>query len=808
MSTSYINYIDIFEDVSAYLQTYETDLDTFVNDKQSKQYDEFMNNLYNNYTTIFTDIYNTNTKNMTVKKKIDYLEEKIHKIVICFKLRNINKFQRRLLEIKKDVYLNFLEDKIDSIEQEQSDNQFYPEITDNNFNEKIYYKKEFNKNAIPSKKPKKYSDDFVLTPTQKLLKNYISRDTPYNGILIWHGVGVGKTCTAISIAENFKKDMEKINKKILILTPGETLSGTWRNEIFNIEKELGKSGKKRSLNLQCTGTYYTKQYNSLSKYKNKKRMMKKFINNIYEISTYLKQVNIIKKAAQNMKSDIYKTYDQKEIAVIKKRYSNRIIIMDEVHMIKVETTTQGKIKTVPPYLEMIARHSQNTKIILLTATPVFNESSEVIQLINLLLWNDKRAPIMSQDIFKKKKKDFVLKSSAKEVLIKKTRGYISYLRGSNPHSFPTRLYPVDNFTYSPNWSSGNLVLYRHDIEEGSIQSDAYKIAIEGDSKGNFGKKGLHESLFALNHGQLGYTSKQVKIININKKDMYLVQKKIKGLKHEQFSYNNKNPDVISNGISFLNIDRLSNFSSKYANLLALIANADGTVFVYSDKVKVGVKLFSMILEENGMTRYTGTSGGYSNFLSQKHSNKNFFDNKYKYIYVDGSTENNVVNQWFEDYNTNKVTNIKVILGSDKVSQGINLFRIREVHILNPWFNLNKLEQVIGRATRQKSHKELPLKKQNVTVFLHTSYSNEVENENASADERNYRISYNKKINELKLLSIIKSNAIDCNLNKYGNFFKTINDNVIDAQGNRYEIKKGQSCDILDMNHRCSNKYLV
>ena len=27
--------------------------------------------------------------------------------------------------------------------------------------------------------------------TQKLLKNYMSRDTPYNGLLIWHGVGVG-----------------------------------------------------------------------------------------------------------------------------------------------------------------------------------------------------------------------------------------------------------------------------------------------------------------------------------------------------------------------------------------------------------------------------------------------------------------------------------------------------------------------------------------------------------------------------------------------------------------------------------------
>ena len=32
----------------------------------------------------------------------------------------------------------------------------------------------------------------------KFVKNYISNNTPYNGLLIWHGVGVGKTCAAIS----------------------------------------------------------------------------------------------------------------------------------------------------------------------------------------------------------------------------------------------------------------------------------------------------------------------------------------------------------------------------------------------------------------------------------------------------------------------------------------------------------------------------------------------------------------------------------------------------------------------------------
>ena len=48
----------------------------------------------------------------------------------------------------------------------------------------------------------------------------------------------------------------------------------------------------------------------------------------------------------------------------------------------------------------------------------------------------------------------------------------------------------------------------------------------------------------------------------------------------------------------------------------------------------------------------------------------------------------------------------------------------------------------------------------------------------SADEKNYKISYDKKKNELELLSIIKSNAIDCNLNKYGNYFKFIKQNKL------------------------------
>ena len=99
---------------------------------------------------------------------------------------------------------------------------FYPEIVDEDFNQKIYEKKEFRDTEIKEKidynKIDLHKKEFILEPHQLFLKNYISPDTPYNGILIFHQTGVGKTCTAISIAEGFKKTLKNMNKKILIIS--------------------------------------------------------------------------------------------------------------------------------------------------------------------------------------------------------------------------------------------------------------------------------------------------------------------------------------------------------------------------------------------------------------------------------------------------------------------------------------------------------------------------------------------------------------------------------------------------------------
>ena len=80
--------------------------------------------------------------------------------------------------------------------------------------------------------------------------------------------------------------------------------------------------------------------------------------------------------------------------------------------------------------------------------------------------------------------------------------------------------------------------------------------------------------------------------------------------------------------------------------------------------------------------------------------------------------------------------IKIVIGSTVASEGLDFKNIRSIHILEPWHNINKLEQVIGRGIRNCSHKELEPKERNVTVYLHSSKIDD----NESIDMYLYRYS--------------------------------------------------------------------
>ena len=58
---------------------------------------------------------------------------------------------------------------------------------------------------------------------------------------------------------------------------------------------------------------------------------------------------------------------------------------------------------------MIARYADNTNfVLLLSATPMYNITKEIIWILNLLLLNDKRAPLNSETIFDKEREALII----------------------------------------------------------------------------------------------------------------------------------------------------------------------------------------------------------------------------------------------------------------------------------------------------------------------------------------------------------------------------------------------------------------
>ena len=111
--------------------------------------------------------------------------------------------------------------------------------------------------------------------------------------------------------------------------------------------------------------------------------------------------------------------------------------------------------------------------------------------------------------------------------------------------------------------------------------------------------------------------------------------------------------------------------------------------------------------------------------------------------------------------------MKIILGSPAIKEGITLLRVSEVHIIEPYWNLSRIDQVMGRAVRFCSHKDLPKKDRYVDIYIYlATYPEEktIDKYIASLAKNKDRI-----INEFE--KALKETSVDCQLNKNINIGK-------------------------------------
>ena len=270
-----------------------------------------------------------------------------------------------------------------------------------NFINKLFipYQKEIKEKQKGLNCDSKSDSKFSLLTHQKIVRDYINLYTPYRGLLLYHGLGSGKTCSSISIAEGLKTD-----KQIIIMTPASLRK--------NYIEELKKCGDE----LYKRNQYWEFIMINVKENKN--------VDLIEPLSSILKlPIEFIKKnkgawLVNNNKPSNYDTLssleqeslDNQLFKMIEQKYyfikyngirmklldelssnntinpfTNKVIIIDEAH--NFVSRIVNKLKrpnTVPMRMYNYLMTAENCKIILLTGTPIINYPNELAISMNII----------------------------------------------------------------------------------------------------------------------------------------------------------------------------------------------------------------------------------------------------------------------------------------------------------------------------------------------------------------------------------------------------------------------------------------
>lgn len=665
-------------------------------------------------------------------------------------------------------------DILHEITDYKRDFQYYPDSKEPSFVAQLTQKKEMVVNYVSKKlktpEEKCNRDFFELAPHQIFLKNLMSKSSPYNGLLIFHGVGVGKTCSAITIAENFKDTYKDKHKRIIILASKNIQIG-WMKTIYDPQR--GEN--------QCTGDSYNLEDDTESPIQNIEWTQKRKIRNYYELHGYTSFSNSVKRLLQKyMGKDLKKYPESAFVPYIDKHFSNRVLIIDEVHNIR--TGSESEIRDRIYYINLVIQYSRDLKLILLTANPMYNMANEIVWILNMLLLNDHRPKIEDPRLFDEEG----LTRVGSRIIRNKCQGYVSYIRGENPVSFPVRLYPDHNLRNMI--SSDNPPT--HDIFGKPLSSHEQISFLKIYSSRLRGyQKSLYTQQLSMYHRddeihtlQIQDESRLLQLANIaypsdssepseacgenGLTNCFHITKKQGRI---EYRYKDSCPE-------FLDEDVIGEYSTKLESILKCIRETEGIIFIYTNWIGAGVIPLVLALEQNGYQKYDGSTilkgsrkrhpisyeGTYQSSSTQPFITA-------KYMVIAGSQENLTHNLRDElkvvtSRENKDGSRIKVIIGSSVAAEGLDFKCIRAIHILEPWHNLNKVEQVIGRGVRNCSHQELPPEKRNVTIYLHGIRDNTHE----TIDHRLYRYSEKKAMVIGDVETILKQEAIDRHLFKHMN----------------------------------------
>ena len=701
---------------------------------------------------------------------------------------------------------------MEAVDEWEVEGGLYPDIEDPRFPEKIMRKQEFAENrqeSIESQmdrgvNPCDPNKEFELTPVQRFIGRFMSPQCPYLSALLYHGVGVGKTCAAITVAENYLRAYPR--RSVIIVAPRNIQPG-FRRTIFD-DEGLKISDTGANIANGCTGNSYLKR--TSTEFEREKSVIIKRVNqSIQSRYTFLGYIQF-HRMIEDILKNVPKTLDEaatreRKIRLLRREFSGRLVIIDEAHNLRdtpgdaaadasdnpggdIELSETQAGKKLTPSLLKVLEAAEGMKLVLLTGTPMYNSYREIIFLLKLLLTNDKRATISEREIFTtlgQFRPAAGGRKGGEELLGSAASAYVSFMRGENPLSFPVRLPPMGapllttwpvrdptGIEISEKESKRILRMPFIPVEFEGESMEAYKVisqdAIEAGGTSISSIDEMVQSGNWLFPGEDG--THQIRDAGF---DGCFQDTGAGG--PSQFTSRTGAP-------AWLLSNALGTVSPKAKFTLGRARTAKGIVFIYSRFIKSGALPLALALEANGylpwgdkrplLANGTQTGEGLQCALCPKrqktHSGADHAFVAAKYILITGraniSPNNPAAIQASRAKTNVDGRDVKIIIGSQVASEGVDFRFVREIYIFDSWFHLNKMEQVLGRGIRTCSHALLPEEQRNCTTYLLVNTFGDKE-ETETADLYMYRNAMIKAIEVGRVTRVLKRYALDCNLNR-------------------------------------------
>jgi hypothetical protein len=715
---------------------------------------------------------------------------------------------------------------------------------------------------------------------QKIVRDYLLMETPYRGLLLYHGLGSGKTCSAIAVAESLVS-----TRRVYVMLPA-SLESNFRGEILKCGDPmyvLDQHWEQRDIKSEDD----TKQANSFGISKKYLDENAKFFVTIpgktanFDSLTKSTQ-DLIRKQVEDIIQQRFNFIryngltSQNIDKVLEQSFDDSVIIIDEAHNLISSVLNEREIK-MKLYEKMY--HAKNTKIVALSGTPVINRPNEISFLMNLLrgpiervviptkntiVWDEQAMTTFFRAI---KDVDTIEYNSIKKVvMLTRNPPYFESQYNSKGERIAVKYskeftqLPVKEWVeswkskFEPKFASIDENYRTEELECLPTEFEEFmKTFVDGLTIRNpilFSKRiqGLVSYFRSADERLVPKRIEEDKTLVHVPMSAYQFSKYLetRWVEIQQEQRRSRNPNLNADFGSFrmtsrlacnfalpseftleetdkkLILERLKADPERYLTLTALekyspkmlemLKNLKASVgkygeynnqFVYSQYVSLeGIGIFTAILDNNGFQPYKLVKKGpgmWEESMDMKQDVPAYA------LYTGGGDDEDreLMRQIFNrDYSSSFPQGLKnsikdhklcVFLGTRAAAEGITLADVRDVHVMEPYWNPALIEQVIGRAIRICSHRKLPIPQRTVRVRIYLStftkeqtttnegpnvvpirrndivlkrYDTEEPRETfLSSDEYLYEVAYEKGRIIKNLSLLLKQSAIDCEIHR-------------------------------------------